>query len=300
VMGSRVTLLYILLEALRNIKSNLLTTLFTVVTIGLSLAIFTIFIVVLTNLNTIIKTWGGKIQVVTYLKGGIAPAEVEKMSKRIGRLAGVEKVEYISKKRALDILKEDLKGYKGILDDLTTNPLPPSFEIKLKSSFRNRDGVKGVVDSLAEIKGIDDIQYGQRWVERFSAVLGFVELFALVIGVFLGAATLFIISNTIRLTVYARRDEIEVARLVGASDGYIKIPFLLEGIFQGFVGGLLATCLLYFIRYLLSINIPTPFLTVIDLPFSLVVITLSLITAGICLGISGGMISLGRFLKPES
>ncbi|MFQ5586339.1 MAG: permease-like cell division protein FtsX [Thermodesulfobacteriota bacterium] len=298
-MGSSVTLLYILLEALRNVKSNLLTTLFTIVTLGLSLAIFTVFVIVLTNLSTIIKTWGGKIQVVAYLKDGTSQAEVARMTERIGRLKGVEKVNYISKKRALDILKEDLKGYGGILDGITTNPLPPSFEIKVKPSHRNTGGVNRIVDKLRDIKGIEDIQYGQRWVERFSAVLGFIKLFAVVIGVFLGAATLFIISNTIRLTVYARRDEIEVARLVGASDGYIKVPFILEGVFQGFIGGLLATCLLYSIRYLLSRNIPTSFLTVVEIPFSLPVITVSLVVAGIFLGISGGMISLGRFLKPE-
>ncbi|MFQ5329295.1 MAG: permease-like cell division protein FtsX [Thermodesulfobacteriota bacterium] len=298
-MGSRVTLLYLLREALRNIRSNLLTTLFTVVTIGLSLAIFTVFIVVLTNLNGIIQTWGGKIQVVAYLKGDVGPTDIDKMEKRVGKMTGVESVRYISKKGALDLLKEDLKGYKGILDDLTTNPLPPSFEIKLKPSFRNRDGITEVVATLSGIRGIDDIQYGQRWVERFTAILGFVELFALVIGGFLGAATLFIISNTIRLTVYARRDEIEVARLVGASAGYIKIPFLLEGIFQGFVGGLLATGLLYLIRYLLASNIPTTFHTVIELPFSLMIIILSLVVAGVGLGISGGMISLSRFLKTE-
>ena len=299
-MGRNATLLYIFLEALRNIKRNLLTTLFTIVTLGLSLAIFTIFVVVLTNVNGIIKQWGGKIQVVAYLKGGVAPAEVKKISARIESLTGVEKVEYISKKHALDLLKEDLKGYKGILDGLTSNPLPPSFEINLKSTYRNNEGVKDVVSRLRDVKGIDDIQYGQRWVERFSAILGFIELFAMVIGVFLGAATLFIISNTIRLTVYARRDEIEVARLVGASDGYIKVPFLLEGIFQGFCGGLLATSLVYVMRSLLAMNIPATFLSIVEIPFSLVMITCALIISGIVLGISGGMISLARFLRPET
>ena len=299
-MERSATLLYIFLEALRNVKRNRLTTLFTIITLGLSLAIFTIFIVVLTNVNGIIKQWGGKIQVVAYMKGDVAPAEVKEISSRIERLTGVDKVEYISKKEALDLLKVDLQGYKGILDGLTSNPLPPSFEINLESSYRNNEGVKDVVDRLRKVKGIDDIQYGQKWVERFSAILGFIQLFAVVIGVFLGAATLFIISNTIRLTVYARRDEIEVARLVGASDGYIKVPFLLEGIFQGFCGGLLATSLLYAMRSLLAMNIPATFLSIVEIPFSLVEITFALIITGIILGISGGMISLARFLRPET
>jgi cell division transport system permease protein len=288
---------YVFLEALRNIRSNFVTTVLTVITIGLSLSVFTLFVVVLINIKGVIKTWGERIHIVAYLKDGVPHGEIDKTAGKINRIAGVERADYISKKEALNILREDLKGYKDILDGITSNPLPSSFEIKVKSEYRDSDGIDKIIKKLRGIGGVDDIQYGQKWVERFSAILRFVELFAIVIGVFLAAASLFIISNTIRLTVYTRREDIEVARLVGASDLYIKAPFFIEGVVQGFVGALLASGILYFELYLLHTNIPSAFASVVELPFSFAATLASMIFAGVLLGISGSMISLGRFLK---
>ncbi|MEE8185683.1 MAG: permease-like cell division protein FtsX [Thermodesulfobacteriota bacterium] len=289
--------LYIFLEAIRNIKSNFITTVLTVITIGLSLAVFTFFVVVLINIKGVIKTWGEKIQIVAYIKDRVPYGKIDQMAGEIKNIAGIEKVDYVSKKKALDILREDLKGYKDILDSIDSNPLPASFEIRVKPEYRDRNGIDNIIAKLRGIGGIDDIQYGQKWVERFSAILRFIELFTIVIGVFLAAATLFIISNTIRLTVYARREEIEVARLVGASELYIKAPFFIEGVVQGFVGALLASGILFFEQYLLYKNIPSTFASVVESPFSFAATLAGLTFAGVLLGISGSMISLGRFLR---
>lgn len=296
-MAKVYAILYIFLEAIRNIKSNFITTVLTVITIGLSLAVFTFFVVVLINIKGVIKTWGEKIQIVAYIKDRVPYGKIDQMAGEIKNIAGIEKVDYVSKKKALDILREDLKGYKDILDSIDSNPLPASFEIRVKPEYRDRNGIDKIIAKLRGIGGIDDIQYGQKWVERFSAILRFIELFTIVIGVFLAAATLFIISNTIRLTVYARREEIEVARLVGASELYIKVPFFIEGVVQGFVGALLASGILFFEQYLLYKNIPSTFASVVESPFSFAVTLAGLTFAGVLLGISGSMISLGRFLR---
>ncbi|MDO8426893.1 MAG: hypothetical protein Q7T24_05205, partial [Deltaproteobacteria bacterium] len=120
---------------------------------------------------------------------------------------------------------------------------------------------------------------------------------ALIIGVFLAAATIFIISNTIRLTVYARKDEIEIMRLVGASTLFVKVPFFIEGALQGLLGGVLALVVLGAGRYLLLSNIPPYFSFVADVPFPAYVVFGLLVVAGVIMGVAGSLISMGRFLK---
>ncbi len=184
-----------------------------------------------------------------------------------------------------------------MLEGVEGNPLPASFEIQLEPEYRSPEGIEAVVDELGKLKWVDDLQYGGEWVEKFSAFVNFMELTALLIGLFLAAATLFIISNTVRLTVYARKDEIEVMRLVGASELYVKTPFFIEGMVAGFVGGVVAFVMLIAVRLLLSIYIPPYFGFVLDNPFSSLSLLIALIFAGIVIGGTGSLVSLGRFLK---
>ena len=296
-MGGAVNILYTLTDALRSIRANFTTTVLSSFTVGFALAIFSLFLLVFINLTTVVETWGDRTHIVAYIKDGKEKAGVAPMRKRVAALPGVSHVKYVSKDDALKTLREELKGQEGILEGIGSNPLPASFEIKLKEGHRNPEGVKATVTSLERMGWVEDVQYGAERVERFSGFLKFLELSAVVVGVFLAAATLFIISNTIRLTVYARREEIEIMRYLGATDAFIKVPFLIEGMVQGFAGGVLALGMIYTGRYVLATNIPPYLGFVVESPVSITALVAMLVTAGVALGVAGSIVSLGRFLK---
>jgi cell division transport system permease protein len=296
-MGGSFSLLYTVTDAIRSIRANFTTAILSSLTVGFALAIFAVFLIVFINLNVVLDTWGDRTHIVVYIKEGAERGGVEPLKAKVAKIPGVKSVRYVSRDEALKLLREELKGQEGILEGIGSNPLPPSFEIKLKGTHRNPRGVKATVESLKKITWVEEVQYGAEWVEKFSGFLRFVELAALVVGVFLAAATLFIISNTIRLTVYARKEEIEVMRALGATDMFVKIPFFIEGMVQGLVGGILALGMLVLARYVLAMNIPPYLGFVVASPVSVPLLLSILVMAGIAIGVAGSLVSLGRFLK---
>lgn len=286
--------LYFFSEAIRNIRDNPLTSLVAVATITLSLTIFGIFGIFFVNTKGVLDSWGSQVHVMVYLVDGIGEDRLYTLRRQISGMREVEGVDYITKERAYLTFKEWLKGEKGVVEGLTANPFPASLELRIRREFRSSEGVKGLVSRLKGLDGVDDIQYGQEWVERFSAFLGFAKVVGVTIGIFLLIATVFTISNTIKLTLYARKDEIEIMRLVGATDLFIKTPFLIEGMVEGFLGAVLAIAFIYGGMYLLMWKVPIHFIGSVDIPPFLL---MGLLIGGLFLGAMGSITSVRRFLR---
>ncbi|MBI5454759.1 MAG: ABC transporter permease [Deltaproteobacteria bacterium] len=287
-------LFYIFSDAIRSIRENLATTVLTAVTLGFSLSIFAVFVFVFFNLRSVINSWGDRTQIVAYVKDS---SDAAAMRDAIMRVPGVSSAEFVSKEKALSELKAELKGHEAILEGVDENPLPATFEIRVAGSYRDPAELTAVAERLKAIPWVEDVQYSREWVEKLSAFFRFVELAAAFIGVFLAGATIFIISNTIRLTVYARREEIEIMTLVGASDSFIRVPFFIEGVLQGLIGGIFALLILAGGRLLLLSKIPPYFSFVVSSPVPVPLLALILITTGVVMGVAGCLISMGRFLK---
>jgi len=285
---------YIISDALSSLKESKGTTALTSLTLGFSLAIFSLFVFVISNLNGVMEGWGEKTQIVVYVKDGSASAEAMKDS--IMKVAGVRGAEFVSKEKALSELKGALKGYEGILEGVDANPLPASFEIKVLEENNSPEGIAKVVGELKARDWAEDVQYSREWVEKLASFIKFMKIAAIGVGVFLGAATLFIMSNTIRLAVYARRSEIEIMKLVGASDMYVRAPFVIEGAVQGLFGGILAFAILAAGRAAIIGQVPSYLAFALEMPFPVPVFLLALIMAGVVMGVAGSLISMNRFL----
>lgn len=286
---------YFVSEAFQNIKNSVITSVVTTTIIAISLTICGLFLGVFMNLNNMISSMGNEIQVIAYVKDGLPGDAVSSIKTEISAMPEVERLEYVSKEKAFSVFKEELKGQKGILEGLGSNPFPASFEIKVKKISRTPQAVKGLISKLKAIGSIEDVQYGQEWLDRFFAFIRFVEAFALIIGGFLLMAAVFIVSNTIRLTVYARREEMEILSLMGATGVFIKAPFLIEGIIEGFSGAVMAAAILYAVREVLILKIPPAFASLVALPVSIPYFFCGLIASGIFLGILGSGISLKKW-----
>jgi cell division transport system permease protein len=289
---------YLFKHGLMNISNNRLTHLISMGTITLTMLLFGSFMLLSHNLNNWIKEWGESISMSVYLEDGIAEKKKQEIEDTIKQLKGAELKGFISKTQAMIQLKQGLGEQAGLLDGLADNPLPSSFEIIFKNAKENRVDPKAIKTSLEKMDGVEEVQYSEQWAERFKGLLDILKIVGFIVGAFLGIAVLFITTNTIKLAIYSRRDEIEISKLVGATDWFVKIPFLFEGIIQGIISSVSALLILFLVYFLFSVKSVYLFgLPVLDFVFLSQRHALLIIGFGVSLGLVGGFIAVGRFFK---
>jgi cell division transport system permease protein len=286
--------------AWQNLSQNPWINVITLGTITVSFLVLGLFLVIFLNAQELMAEWGRRIRVTAYLADSVSGERVSRLTEKVRGFEEVQEVQYRSKDEALRILEERLQAQRGMLRGLPRNPLPASLEIRLKPEYRNSFGVNRLVEKLRGAKEIADLQFGSEWVERFSAFMVLFQVLGLGLGGLLLLTTIFVISNTIRLNIFARRDEIEIMRLVGATGIFIRAPFYLEGILQGLLGACLALAILFVffqlfltkvyepLKYLLG-NFPLHFLTLKQ--------AAELALGGLTLGLLGTQVSVGRYLR---
>jgi cell division transport system permease protein len=291
---------YVIRRVFQNVRGNLFTNLVTIGIITISILIFSTFALISFNLTSFLKIWEDKIEVIAYLKKGTPSNEVEELLRNTRQLEGVEEVRYISPFDAMAFLESKLRDQKSLLQGIQPAVLPPSFEIQLQEAYRNSEKIKEVILQLKRFPQFEEIQYGLEWVETFSVLVHIVRLTQWILGGLFLVAILFITSNVLQLTISSRKEEIEIMHIVGASPAFIQIPFYVEGLLQGLLGGGLALFFLYllhkgFFLYLPpSIQIWLARIPILFLPQGTV---LCILTGGMVLGFFGSLIASMRFLK---
>ncbi|MEN6412971.1 MAG: permease-like cell division protein FtsX [Veillonellales bacterium] len=287
---------YFIREAFISLRRNGLMSFASVSTVALSLLILGIFLVMVLNLNNMASTLESQVQISVYLQDNLSQLETREIGTRITKLPGVTQVLYISKDEAMSRFKQRLGDQQSILTALGDgNPLPNAFEVKVDKPER----VKPVAQAIGQLKGVENAKFGQEVVEHLFDLTKMMRIFGLVLILFLALAALFIISNTIRLTVFARRREIGIMKYVGATDWFIRWPFLLEGTLLGMGGAVIAVLLLNQTYSALTHEVyeSLTFLPLIpQYPF-ITNISLILLVTGAAIGALGSSISLRRFMK---
>jgi cell division transport system permease protein len=291
---------YAMRRTFQNIKGNLFPNLTTIGIIAILILIFSTFTLISLNLTTFLKIWEDKIEVIAYLKKGTPLREVEGLLKNTRQLEGVEEINYVSPFDAMAFLESKLGGQKNLLQGIQPAVLPSSFEIQLKKEYRNSIKIKEVVHQLKQFPQFEEIQYGQEWVETFSALVHIVRLTQWVLGGLFLVAIIFITSNILQLTISSRQGEIEIMHLVGASPAFIRVPFYVEGLIQGLLGGGLAIFFLYLLYKGFFLYIPSSiqaWLAKVPILFLPQWTILWIIIGGMVLGFFGSFVASMRFLK---
>lgn len=290
---------YFTRKALGNLRNNRLVTLITICTITLALLIISLFMLIYVNMEGTIDQWSRKVAVTVYFDTEPLPQELAALKNRINGLPGTESVQYISRDEAYKIFRSRLKGQESLLEGVSADILPSSFEITLQKEFRSTDSVNLYVSRLKQVQGVGEVQYGEEWVKKFLTFFQFIRIIGLLIAGFLILAVLFIVSNTIKLTVLARHDELEILALVGATPFFIKAPFLIEGMVQGAVGAVVAVSILTAGYYSMLAN-AVNFLSFNPSAAGLTFLPLShiaaLIFGGVLLGFIGSLVSLKKLI----
>lgn len=296
-MSARHKLRYMVQDSFRNLRENLLNTVLSAMTVGVSLAVFAFFSIVFSNLNAFVEKWGDRTHAVVYVKSEALSNGPDALRQRLMSLQGVKEAVYVSRESAFAFLKGELKGHESLLDGVGFEQLPASFEVKFSPSGNASEAFSVTAERLKRLEWVEDVDYGAEWVEKFASFVRFLEFGSVFLGIFLAAAAMFLISNTIRLAIYARRDEIEIMRYLGASEAFVKIPFLMEGMLAGAAGGMISLLAIYSVQTLFSAYVPKHFLFLVANPLPFFTLFWLLSLGGACIGGIGSFISLGRFLK---
>lgn len=291
---------YILQDSLVNIRRSGWGGLASIGTIAVSFVIVGIFLIITHNLGALVSEWKEQFQVTVFLEDGITTEQLALLRKRIQSESAVKAMTYTSKEEALQSFKRELRGKESLLEGLGENPIPASLQLRVHEAYQTPEALRQFTASLTRLEGVEDVLYGQEWVDRLSAAVRMLRLLGLTVGLALGLASLLIVSNTIRLAVYARAEEIEVMRLVGATKMHIRAPFLLEGLIQGFLGAALAVLLLFGVYratvWQLQLT-PGQIFGVGVGSFLDPRWAGALLLAGASVGAFGSLISVGRFLR---
>lgn len=291
---------YFIRRAVRNMRQWPLLCTAAILTMAVALATVATFFLVVINVEQLAVNWTREIQVIAYLEKAPMQREVPDLLNKLKKFPEVDSVSYVSPADALARFKARLADDATLLEGVNRDLLPASFELILLPEFRNQSGIDRVIERLDNTLEVDDLRYGQKWLERFNAFVDVLRYIGLILGSFLLFAALFIVSNTIKLTLYARRDELEIMALVGATMRFIKIPFLLEGALQGVLGGIVSLGFLAAsFKFLIERSLTSFWLTPAD--FDLLFLTpgqqLILVFSGMLLGILGSLTSLRRFVR---
>ena len=293
----RVRLLpYFIKQALNNILNNRVVHVIGLGTMVVSLLIFGTFLLLFVNLNDWIQGWGHSMAMSVYLKDDINEARRAKIVSFINSLPEAEIKRFISKEMALRDLRNTLGSQAGVLEGLSDNPLPASFELIFKDIEGTKVDLKRIKQTLESMDGVEEVQYSEEWVHRFEGLMNIIRLVGFVIGGLLCMGILFIVTNTIKLTIYSRREEIEILKMVGATDWFVKTPYLLEGIIQGILSGVFALIILYLGYFILSTKkIQLLGLAGLDFTFIPYEYALSIVLLSVLLCLLGCFIAVGRF-----
>jgi len=282
---------YIFREGFSGFKRAKLSTVAAIMTICISLLLLGSFSILVLNANSIVESLREKVEMEAFLGDHLSPIEVSIVRDSIASLLGVREVRYISKEQAAAIFKEEFgEDIHRVLD---FNPLPASIKIFLSDGYKTSRGAASVYNAVKQIKGIDDVIYRRTLLEMLDRRATTFLWLIFGIGVFITISSVFLVANTIRLAIYAKRNIIKTMKLIGATRSFIRWPFVLEGLVQGLVGGCAAAGILFLVFEYLAEWISaelSDFVLIEPIYYG------AIVGVGCVLGILGSAISIRRFI----
>lgn len=283
-------------ETFRSLFRNRFMAIASVLTVTLSMFILGVFLSAVLNINHMASYLENQVEMTVYLKDGLTTDQVMGIGKYLKAQPGMKEIKFTNKDQAMKDFRERMGDQQGLLDAINGNPLPASYQM----SFQTPEQLKTAAEVVAKYQGVETVQYGKDIIEQLYKVAQVIRLSGIVLIIFLAGAELFIISNTIRLTVFARRREIQIMKYVGASNGFIRWPFLFEGMVIGFLGSGFASFILWEGYKTVVFEMAAAGLVFIPMiplwPF-MGYTTLIILAAGIVIGVMGSAISLRKYMK---
>jgi cell division transport system permease protein len=230
---------HILFSSLGRLVASPFTSIMTIAVLAIAISLASGFYILVVNLQQLTGNLEASNQISLFLREDVSDAHANKLANSIGQNEGVQEVKLITKEQALTEFKT-YSGFGSAINALEKNPLPVVIEVLPKSTLDDKQKLTTLMESFEQSPEVDFAQMDLQWVERLQSIVALALLFANLLFVLLGGAVLFIIGNTIRLELHSRREEVVIAKLVGATNGFIQRPFLYSGFWIGFIAGVSA------------------------------------------------------------
>lgn len=272
--------------------------LFSVTIICLSFLTVGVFLSLANNLKYTADQISQNLSVILFLEQDLSEGNIQAIEAALNKTELFVFTQYVSSDEAINKFKERFPDLQDIVTNLDINPFPASFEATLRETAPKE--IDPLLDQLRSLSGVEDIQYNREWVERMEALSRLAGAVGFFLGGILILASFFIISNIIKLNVMARKDEIAILRLVGGSNMFIRIPFLLEGLLLGFFGGILSLLMLFVLIKIFPYYLGSSLGVLSDLinfRYLSLAQSLTLILSGCVIGVLGSFSSLSKFMK---
>ncbi len=281
---------YLVREAFATLGRHKGITFLSMVIMGLSLLVLAVFLLATDNVFTFFDQTKQEMKVFVYLEDGVSSTVIEDYYKWLMSMDEVEAVEYISKDQAMVEFREELGDEGSVVDVLESNPLPASYRVTLKSQYREKEEIEKFAGTVGAMNVVEEVNYGKDFIEQLASIMQAFLYVDLVLGLIVIFSSVFIVANTVRLTILSRQKSIEILKLVGATNRFITTPFVIEGAVQGGMAAALSLVLLLVIYFTVKGMLPgIAFLG----PNKIVLYTITCIL----LGAIGSFASLRRHLK---
>jgi cell division transport system permease protein len=285
-------------RALQDMRSNRMLSLVTISTFALSILIVSSAMLFFVNMGDIMDGWRQGIRVMAYLQEGLNDTDRSTLKVRMESLYGVQQADFVPKDQALERLRTQMGRQTSIIDNLDSNPLPDAFEIQMIAASQSWDKVEQLAMALEKLEGVSEVEYGQRWIKRIINIFNLFQLTGTVMGALFFMAAIFIVGNTVRLVLYSRREEVEIMRLVGATEQFILAPFYFQSLIQAALGGIIGLAALFMMYMLIQSRITTDMATAFFQPRFLSPLTmLGIVGCGMLVGWLGCHLSVKQYVK---
>jgi cell division transport system permease protein len=269
-------------------------------TITTALSILGLFLFVYINLNSVLSFWNDQVQLIVYLDDEISNGEKKQLEKLFSLNPEVDSFDFVSREKAWEKFQSMFSEKSSFLKGIGFNPLPASYNLMIRPSPERLKNIHSLAKKVNRQDGVESVEYGEEWINRFEGFMILMRVFLLALGALLCLGAVLIISNTVKLSVLSRKSEIELMLLTGATPGFIKFPFFLEGVFHGMLGALVSLSLMKGLHlYLVSQfqgSIET-FGRGMDFQFFPLPFVVIILLTSILMGWLGSYLSLQQFLK---
>ncbi|MBZ0269177.1 ABC transporter permease [bacterium] len=284
------TFLFTLKEGVLNLRRSPMLSLSAVAVMALSLFVLGIFLLITVNLRGAIQAVQSQVELAVFVSPDVRDGELQSLDHFLREHPGVRDVRFLTRDDALARFRAELDRKEYLLEALETNPLPDTFEVALFDDWKTTERISELASLLEGIAGVDEVKWGRDWVGRLNRIIVVLVMVDLFLGIVVALSSMVVVANTVKLTLIARRDMIELMKMVGATIGVIRRPFVIEGVLQGAAAAVLATALLLGLTSFLGGRVP-----------ELIALSLPAFTAfilfGAFLGGLGSAVSLHGFLR---
>lgn len=290
---------YIIKRAFWGMAQNRYLTILNITTITVALFITGFIALLLINAGKYTDTMSSHLFLTVFLIEDTDEKQKDVFINNLNKWKEIRETRYISKEDGLDRLKKALEKNKKILEDIEKdNPLPKAIEIKLHKEFNNLTSIELIAERLGQEKIVDEVRYSRQWAKQFFKLLNGIRMVCFFLVIFICLSAVIIVSNTIRLALYARKKELEILGIIGATTAFIRFPYIIEGLFQGIMGGVFSAAALYgcFSAMFVNTYLKEGFYF-ITWEFYALHTTIGMLLGGIILGGAGSVISIKKYIN---